>query len=139
MLVAGDAHRFEAEAIRVGTPADRHEHHIRRERLRYRALEFQAQPVIGFTDAHELGAELKVDPRPGEHPLQGQAEFPIHVGHDMIENFDDGYLGAEALPHRPELEPDIAAADDSEPVWHPLERQRSGRRDDALLVGVDPG
>ena len=44
---------------------------------------------------------------------------------------------AEPAPHRAELEPDDAGADDQEPAGNFFERQRAGRRDDAFLVDVD--
>src|SRR5262252_9262052 len=55
----------------------------------------------------------------------------------MVEDLDDGHLGPEALPHRAQLEPDIAAADDDEPLRHAVERQAAGRRYDALFVDID--
>src|SRR5438270_803794 len=112
---------------------------MRGEGLPLRAVEFQTQPVICIADAHHLGAEFEIEPRTRKHPLQRSAELTIHIRHNMIENLDDGHLGAEPLPNRPELEADITAADDREPLRHVAERQCAGRGYNAFLIDLDPG
>ena len=44
------------------------------------------------------------------------------------------YLGPEPLPHRAQLEPDVAGADDDQVVGNPRERERPGRIDDRFSV-----
>ena len=102
-------------------------------------FEVKGQPLWRFADPRQLGPELELDPRSREHALQGSTQLPVHVRDDMVEHLDNRHLGAEPLPHRAELEPDIAAADDDEPARHAVERQAAGRRDDALLVDLDAG
>ena len=46
------------------------------------------------------------------------ATSPSRPGSDAVEHLDHGDLGAEPPPHRAELEPDIAGADDHQPLRH---------------------
>ena len=64
-------------------------------------------------------------------------DFAIDAGQDVVEEFDDRHLGAEPPPHRAELEPDDAGADDEKLLRHLGEIERAGRGHDALLVDVD--
>ncbi len=72
-----------------------------------------------------------------EDALELARDLSVHAGQDAIEEFDDGDFGAETMPDRAQLEPDHAGADDQEFAGHLVERQRSGRGDDALLVDLD--
>ena len=101
------------------------------------AIELKTQLVLRLVDRGDLGAEPEFDPRSRKHTLDRRAELPIHVGDDTVEDFDHCHFGPQPLPHRAKLEPDIAAADDGEPVGHAVERQGPGRRDDALFVDLD--
>src|SRR5438045_612031 len=66
---------------------------------------------------------------PGPAWTRGAAAA-VQVRPAMVAHLDDGRLGAAPLPHRAELEPDIAAADNDEPARYAIECQRTGRRDD---------
>mmetsp|Transcript_35881 Transcript_35881/g.108442 ORF Transcript_35881/g.108442 Transcript_35881/m.108442 type:complete len:233 (-) Transcript_35881:465-1163(-) len=74
-----------------------------------------------FEDRHELLCDLPVD---------AQAA-------DAAEELDDRDLGAEPGPHRAELQPDDAAADDRQLGGHLVQGQRTGARDNGLLVELN--
>src|SRR4029077_19296433 len=69
--------------------------------------------------------------------LELLADLRVHAGQDTVEKFHHGDLRAEAAPHRTEFQPDHAGADDEQLARYPLERERAGRRPDALLVDLD--
>ena len=69
--------------------------------------------------------------------LELLADLGVHAGQDAVEKFDHRHLRAEAAPHRAELEPDHAGADHEQLLRHLVERERAGRRHDALLVDLD--
>ena len=56
---------------------------------------------------------------------------------DAAEELDNRHLGPEPAPHGRHLEPDITAADDGEVVRNFVERDRSKRGDDLLLIDRD--
>ncbi len=64
-------------------------------------------------------------------------DLAVHARQNAVEKFHHGDLRAETVPHRAELEPDHAGADDQQFPGHLFERQRAGRRHDALLVDLD--
>jgi len=137
VLVACDADCLEPQSLGAGPPTDRDHNHIRREALPLDALELQGQVILSCLYSRHLGGEFELDPRSREHALQSRAELAVHARDDMVEHLDDGHCGAEPLPHRAELEPDITAADDDEPARDAAERQGAGRRDNPLLVDFD--
>jgi hypothetical protein len=100
-------------------------------------VELQDQTIPSGLYPRNLGGEFELHPRSREHALQRGTEFSVHIRDDMVEDFDYGHLGSEPLPHRAELEPDIAASDNDQPARHLVERQRASRRDDPLLVDFD--
>src|SRR5262249_38275994 len=61
-----------------------------------------------------LGRKLEEDPLLLNHPLHLPADFAIHSQQDAVEDLDHDHLGAETAPHRAELEPDHASADDEQ-------------------------
>ena len=90
-------------------------------------------------DAQDLGAELEDDALLLQDALELLGHLAVEAGRDAVEHLDHGHLRAEPPPHRAELEPDIARADDHQPLWHFGERQRAGGGDDPLLVDGDAG
>ena len=65
------------------------------------------------------------------------ADLAVQPGQDAVEKLDHDHFGAEAAPHRAELEPDHAGPDDEQPLWHLVQHQRAGRGHDALFVDLD--
>ena len=61
-------------------------------------------------------------------------DLQIDAGHDAVEKLDHDHLGAEPPPHRAELEPDHARADDQQPLRNARKNERARGRDDAFLV-----
>ena len=141
-LSRSDADRLEAEPVGIRTPADRDEHGIGR------AGSSRAPPVAGSSASATPPllrlASTTLVPRRNSSPcfvsdaLQRRAHFHIHAGRDAVEELDHRHLGAEPAPHRAQLEPDIAAADDDQPLRHRgRARARRSRRAIGLLVDLD--
>ena len=68
--------------------------------------------------------------------LELAADLAVHAGQDAVEELDHGHLGAEPTPHRAELEPDHAAADDEEALRH-LVQNASAPVEDTMRLLVD--
>jgi hypothetical protein len=64
-------------------------------------------------------------------------DFAVHAGQDTVKEFDHRDLRTESVPHRAEFKPDHTGAYDQQFSRHLVERQRAGRRHDALLVDLD--
>ena len=139
-IVERDAGFLQAEALGVGHAADADQHDVGLQRLRRtagRRLDLGRQRLARSIDAGDLGAELERKALLLEDALELLGDLAVHAGQDAIEEFHHGDLGAEAVPHRAEFEPDHAGADDQQLRRHLVERQRAGRRHDALLVDLD--
>ena len=63
-------------------------------------------------DAGHLGRKLEDDTLLFKDALHLPADLAIHSRQDAVEDLDHDHLGAETAPHRAELEPDHAGADD---------------------------
>ena len=74
-----------------------------------------------------------------EDLLEELGGLGVQRRHNAVAELDDGHLGAEAAPHRAHLEADDAGADDDHLLGHGGQRERAGRRDDALLVNGHAG
>ena len=84
-----------------------------------------------------LRGQLERDALLLQQAMKLPRHFAVDAGQDVIEEFDDRHLGAEPPPHRAELQPDDAGADDEKLLRHLGKLERTGRRHDALLVDVD--
>src|ERR1700730_10776981 len=138
-IVERDAGFLEAEALGVGHTADRDQHHVGFQRFRRAArsrLDLCRERLARGVDAGDLGAELEYKPLLFQDALELFGDFALHARQEAVEKFHHGALRAEPVPHRAELEPDHAGADDQHFLGHPVERQRTGRRHDALLVDL---
>ena len=67
---------------------------------------------------------MKLDPLGGESALEKIGDFEIETEGDAREEFEDGDLGAEAIPDRAELETDRARADNQEFFRRFIEAER---------------
>ena len=132
---------FEAEAFGVGHAPDRDQHDIGFERLRCAAargrLDLYLERLAGGIDRGDFRRQLERQPLLLQHAMELLGDFAVDARQDVIEEFDDRHFGAEPPPHRAELEPDDAGADDEQLLRHLGEIERAGRRHDALLVDVD--
>ena len=138
-----DAERLEAEALRVGAPADRDQHDVGLERLRLAAgggldRRLDARRAF-FSTLRDLVAEMELEALLLQHALELLGDLAVHAGQDAVEELDHRHLGAEPPPDRAELEADDAGADDDELLRRLGERERAGRGDDGLLVDLDAG
>ena len=131
---------LQAKAFGVGHPADADQHHVGFELLRRaagRGFDGHRQHLARGINRGDLGAELEHKALLLQQALELPGDFAVHAGQDAVEEFDHHDLGTEPVPHRAELEPDHAGADDQQFLRHLFERQRAGRRHDALLVDLD--
>ena len=64
-------------------------------------------------------------------------DLAVHPPEDLVEEFDDRDLRAEARPDRTDFQPDDAAADDDEMAGDLGELQRAGRGHDGLFIDID--
>jgi hypothetical protein len=139
-----DAGLLEAEPGRAWSAADRHEHEVGVDRVA--VLERDAHPGVVLGDPGELHAGDEVDLAPAESSLQLLGEGLVLERHQAGERLDDRDVGPEGLPDAGELDPDDAAADDDDPLRHPLQLERLVAGDDPALdgetgqgAGIGPG
>ena len=139
-IVPLDAGRVETEAVGKRHAPDRHQHAVGFDRLRRPAgcgLDLHLERFAGGVDAGDLRCELEGDALLLQHPVELPRHLAVDAGQDVIEKFDDHHLGAEPPPHRAELEPDDAGADDEQLLRHFGEVERPGRGHHALFIDVD--
>ncbi len=102
-------------------------------------LDFHLQRFAGSIDCRDLRRQFEGKPLLLQHAVKLLGDLAVDARQNVIEEFDDRHLGAEPPPHRAELEPDDAGADDEELLRHVGELERAGRGHDALFVDVDAG
>ena len=131
----------QAQIIRIRTPADGDEDDIRLEHLllSVRRLDIDAQAVALLVHAGHFGRQEEFHTLALQETLELLRDFAVEARRDAVEEFDDRHVAAETSPHRSQFEPDIAAADHEQPLRYVLERQRAGRRHNALFVDGDTG
>ena len=113
--VGHQAHRLQAQARRIGTPADGQEDPVSGQGLGAAArggLDREVHPGLAGLGAGHLGAETEVDALLGQDPLEGLGDLGVHARADAIQVLDHGYLGAQPAPDRAQLEADDAGSDD---------------------------
>ena len=74
-----------------------------------------------------------------EDTLEVLRYVTIHARGNAVEKLDNHHCRPEPPPDRPQLQPDIAAANHDQVLRHRTEFQRTCRGDDLLLVDLDPG
>ena len=74
-----------------------------------------------------------------QQPLREARDLPVEAGHQVVHRLDEGHLAAQGRVDVGELEADVAAADDGDPLGDPLELERVVGREDGLSVDGDPG
>ena len=139
-IVERDTGLLQAETLSVGNAADRDQHHVGLQRFGLAArgrLDLRDQGLARGIDAGDLGAELERKALLFEHALELFSHFAIHAGQDAVEEFDDHDLRPQPAPHRAEFEADHTGADDQHSFRHFFQRERAGRRHDALFVDLD--
>ena len=107
-----------------------------------------AAPPVSMRDGHAAvlhgglargGREREREALPLEHFLERPRHLAIHAGHDPIQELDDPHLGAEARPHRAQLEPDGARPDHEQARGHGVEGQGFLGGHDVPPVEVEAG
>src|SRR5579863_9394024 len=139
-VVERDARFFQTETLGVGNAADRDQHDIGFDLFgspARRRLNLRDERLARSIDAGDLGAKLEREALLLEHTLKLSGDLAVHARQDAIEKLHHRHLRTEPVPHRAKLEPDHAGADDQQLARYLGERERAGRRHDALLVDLD--
>ncbi len=74
-----------------------------------------------------------------QHPLGDLGNVRIEGGHQLIQRFDDGDLTAQGRVDIRELQADVAAADNGDPVGQPVELQGLVAGEDGFAVSFNAG
>ena len=89
---------------------------------------------------NNLGASLEVDALLLQDLLDGLGDLEVHAGAtNLVEELDDGNLGAEAGPDGGHLKTNDTTTDDEHLLGDLLEGNGAGAADDALLVDLETG
>ena len=140
-IVQPHAHLLQAQPFRVGLPSDRDQDGVALDRLRRTALgrlDGHLDRLARAVDAGDLGAELERHALLLQDLLEFLRHLAVHARRDAVQELDHGDLRPEPPPHGAHLEADIPGTDDQQVLGHPLQIQRTGRGDDAVLVDADP-
>ncbi len=86
---------------------------------------------LGLAD---LGAQLDVQTLLLEFLQGGLGHFGIGQGQEVRQRFEDGHLGAQALPHAAQLQADHAGTDDGQTLGNGGEIQAADVVDDGVAV-----
>jgi hypothetical protein len=84
-------------------------------------------------------AQPQVDAERPQAPEHGRGQRLLDGGQDAVEGLDHRHARAELGHRRPELEPDVAGADDSDAGGDSGQRQCAGGVQDALAVERQSG
>ena len=132
------AHLLEPEAVGDRAPPDRHQHLVGVERHIFaahvdddRRAAILLAPRLRLRAGHHLDAQLLELAR---HHLD---DVRIVARQDRGQRLDDCDLRPQLGVQRADLDADVAAADDDEPLRDGVERQRPGRIDDPLAVELE--
>ena len=89
---------------------------------------------------NDLGASLEVDALLLQDLLDGLGNLKVHAGAtNLVEELDNGNLGAEAGPDGGHLETNDTTTDDEHLLGDLLEGNGASAADDALLVDLETG
>ena len=132
------AHLVEAEALRRRAAG-------RSQTSTMSACSVSAAPplagsTVSVTPASAVSALVTLEPSLNFRPCLASARWKmlgdlvVDARRDAVEELDHRHLGAEATPHRAQLEADDAGADHDQALGHLGELERAGRGDDLLLV-----
>src|SRR6266478_4830571 len=139
-IVEHDTGFLQAETLGVGNAADRDQHHVGLQLFRLATrgrFDLGDQRFARCVDGGDLGTQFEGKALLLENALKLFCHFAVIARQDAIEKFHHRDLRTEPVPHRAELKPDHAGADDQKPFGHPVKRKCAGRRHDALLVDFD--
>ena len=133
-LVELDAGAVGQQALGGGAAAHGHQQLVHHQFLR-------GALVIGVADVHAvlldlgggaLAAQLDVQALLLEFARGDLAHFRVGRGEEVRQAFEDGDLGAQALPHAAQLQADHAGADHAQALRHGFQVERADVVDDVL-------
>src|SRR5271154_7139832 len=113
-VVRLQVHCLEAKVADKGPTADRYQDHIRFDRgfdAVLEALYLDRDAGVVRSCLKHLCGQPKRDALLLEHFLTGRCDCRVRSGNDVIEEFNNFHLGAEAAPDRAGLKADAARAD----------------------------
>src|SRR5262245_1662306 len=128
------------QPFRIGHASDRHEHHVGVDRCCRAArgrLHARLQSLSAAVDRNDFRRQFEGHALLLQDALELLRDLQVDARQDAVEKFNHGYVGAEAAPHRAELEADHAGADDEQALRHLAERDGGIRRHDPFFVDVD--
>lgn len=103
-------------------------------------VNIQLDGLARLVPVDDLGGELEVNALLLEDLLGLLGDLGVHAGAaDLVQELDDGDLGAQAGPDRGHLQANDAAADDDELLGDLVQGDGAGAADDALLVNLQAG
>lgn len=96
--------------------------------------------LASLVTGDDLGAGLEVDALLLQDLLDGLGDLKVHAGAtDLVEELDDGDLGAETGPDGSHLETNDTTTDDEHLLGDLLEGNSASAADDAFLVDLKAG
>src|SRR5690606_39136226 len=132
-----DADLLEPEALGVRHTTDGDEDAIGAEHLAVIGLDLAALAVRELPHRGDALREADVEPLRAQKAERLRRDLGVHAREDAVEELEDADLASEPPPHRPELEPDRAGADDDESLGHGRPRERLRARAGKLAVDLD--
>ena len=139
-LVHLDTHGLKVQATRHRATTDRHEHHIRFQLLRLAILlhlSLDRHLVAAFLDRRHLRAELKLETLLLQNLLERSHQLTIHARTtNRVLELDHRHLRTQTAPHTAELQTNHTAANHDQLLRHLLERQRTRRAHNLLLINL---
>ena len=141
-FVAGDAELIEPESLAEGPSPDAHEDDLGFDFILFAAvggLGPQRDPArLGLRGA-DLRAECELETLFTQAALRCLGDLAIHARQNVVEDLYHCDVRAEARPDRAQFESDRTRADHDQAPGNAFEGERSGRRDDLLLVDREAG
>ena len=135
-LVCGEADGVETQAGGVRASAHGQQHPVALDRLA--ALGLHCAAALGGFHAGDAHAKVHAQALLLEDPLGALAHLLVHPGQGSVGVLQHGDLGAQARPHRAELQADDAGADDHQVLGHRGPREGLGGAADAIAVDLNP-
>ena len=142
-LIDQDARGLGAEAVAVGTAADRDEHSPEQAGagLAVVTLHRHHEAVLLRLDPGHAGCRVDVLQALGKPALEGPHQIPVDAGQQLRQQLDDGDPVAQGGVDRRNLQPNDAAADHQKPpvrLEAGVELQRVGRIPDPRVALRQP-
>jgi concentrative nucleoside transporter, CNT family len=126
---------LQTESRAIGPPADRHEHAVVG-LLGGHVLSFEGRenPLFACLDAGDLGVQVERLELLPQAILQRLDQVAVYGRQEAVGELDDGDLRTECRVDGADFQPDVAPADDQQPLGDVGEQERCGRIHHALIA-----